>query len=117
MEEKNESVKELIERCNDVINQFAIWTGEESIHKCTISHHGEILLSVTEKQRDKRSHSSLLRPISPLLKVVSLLDHIVSPVYFKTQSRDSISRSNRHACFFHQMEWHQIIDGRTLKLL
>ncbi len=66
MEEKNESVKELIERCNDVINQFAIWTGEESIHKCTISHHGEILLSVTEKQRDKRSHSSLLRPISPL---------------------------------------------------
>jgi hypothetical protein len=66
LEEKHEPVKDQIDRCNEIVNQLSIWTGEEYLNKCKVSPEGEILLSVTDIRGDDKRPSSLLRPISSL---------------------------------------------------
>jgi hypothetical protein len=66
LEEKHEQVKDQIDRCNEIINQLSVWTGEASLKKCQVSPQGEILLSVTDIKGDERRSSSVLRPLSSL---------------------------------------------------
>lgn len=66
LEEKHEPVKDQISRCNEIINQLSLWTGEESLNKCKVIPDGEILLSVTDITGDDKRSSPLLRPISSL---------------------------------------------------
>lgn len=66
LEERREPVKDQIDRCNEIINQLSIWTGEESLNKCQVTPKGEVLLSVKDIGGDDRRPSSPLRPISSL---------------------------------------------------
>ena len=66
LEERHEPVKDQIDRCNEIINQLSIWTGEESLNKCQVIPEGEVLLSVKDIGGDDLRPSSPLRPISSL---------------------------------------------------
>ena len=66
LEEKHEPVKNQIDRCNEIINQLSLWTGEESLNKCQVTSEGEILLSVCDIEGDDRRPSQFPRPISSL---------------------------------------------------
>lgn len=66
LEEKHEPVKNQIERCNEIINQLSLWTGEEYLNKCRVTPEGEILLSVADTQGSDRGINPLPRPITSL---------------------------------------------------
>ena len=66
LEVKHEPVRDQINRCNEIINQCSIWTGEASLQQCQVIPEGEVLLSVTNNGEDVYRPSSLLRPLSSL---------------------------------------------------
>ena len=65
LEEKHEPLNNQIERCNEIINQLSLWTGEEYLKKCQVTPEGEILLSVMEKEQIKIK-PKIFRPITSL---------------------------------------------------
>ena len=65
LEEKHEPLTNQINRCNDLINQLSLWTGEEYLNKCQVTPEGEILLSVIDTEQSAIK-PKLSRPITSL---------------------------------------------------
>lgn len=65
LEEKHEPLTNQIERCNEIIHQLSLWTGEEYLNKCQVTPEGEILLSVIDKEQSAIK-PKLSRPITSL---------------------------------------------------
>ena len=65
LEEKHEPLNNQIERCNEIINQLSLWTGEEHLNNCQVTPDGEILLSVIDKEQVK-IRPQITRPITSL---------------------------------------------------
>lgn len=66
LDEKHESVNIQIERCNEIINQLSLWTGEDYLNKCKVTPEGEILLSVSETEGHERRTTPTSRPLTSL---------------------------------------------------
>jgi len=65
LEEKHEPLTNQIERCNEIIHQLSLWTGEEYLNKCQVTPEGEILLSVIDNEQSPIK-PKLSRPITSL---------------------------------------------------
>ena len=65
LDEKHEPLINQIERCNEIINQLSLWTGEEYLNNCQVTPEGEILLSVIDKEQSAIK-PKISRPITSL---------------------------------------------------